>query len=95
MMQEIDTSTSFSAWRTLSARVSLCRVSGIGWVIILREKSGREHVLEHVDLFFNDSSVTVAWYGKAWPCLAALSALDLCGVVPVFPDWPRPPAKNG
>ncbi|KAM5304287.1 F-box only protein 15 isoform 7-T12 [Glossophaga mutica] len=71
------------------------RMSGISWVIILREKSGKEHVLEHVDLFINDSSVTIAWYGKAWPCLAALSTLDLCGVLPVFADWPKPPAKNG
>ncbi|XP_053520336.1 F-box only protein 15 isoform X2 [Artibeus jamaicensis] len=71
------------------------RISGIGWVIILREKSGREHVLEHVDLLINESSVTIAWYGKAWPCLAALSTLDLCGVMPVFTDWPKPPTKNG
>ncbi|XP_036891667.1 F-box only protein 15 isoform X3 [Sturnira hondurensis] len=71
------------------------RISGIGWVIILREKSGREHVLEHVDLFINESSVTISWYGKAWPCLATLSTLDLCGVMPVFMDWPSPPTKNG
>ncbi|XP_045706273.1 F-box only protein 15 isoform X1 [Phyllostomus hastatus] len=71
------------------------RVSGVGWVVVLRETSGREHVLEHADLFLNDSSVTVAWHGKAWPPLAALAALDLCGVVPVFADWPKPPAKHG
>ncbi|KAM7125208.1 F-box only protein 15 isoform 2-T2 [Molossus nigricans] len=71
------------------------RISGLGWVIILKEESGKEHVLEHVDLFINDSSVTIVWYGKNWPCLAALSTLDLCGVTPVFMDRSKPTTKNG
>ena len=95
MTHKIDVSTFFPARQTFSACFSFCRISGVGWVIVLREKSGREHVLEHVDLFINDSSVTIVWYGKAWPCLAALSTLDLCGVMPVFMDWPRSPTKNG
>ncbi|XP_054439355.1 F-box only protein 15 [Pteronotus mesoamericanus] len=70
------------------------RMSGLGWVIILEEKSGKEYIMEHVDLYMNDSSVTIVWYGKNWPCLTTLSTLDLCGVTPVFRDWPKPPTKN-
>ncbi|XP_027259539.1 F-box only protein 15 isoform X11 [Cricetulus griseus] len=62
------------------------RVFGLHFAIILREKSGKEHVMQHVDLSFNDTSVTVVWYDKNWPHLAKLSTLDLCGVTPVFAD---------
>ncbi|KAI5931700.1 F-box only protein 15 [Manis javanica] len=71
------------------------KISGLGWVIILKEKSGREHVLKHVDLSINDASATAVWYGKHWPRLAALSGLDLCGVMPVFMHRPKTPSKNG
>ncbi|XP_007950916.2 F-box only protein 15 [Orycteropus afer afer] len=71
------------------------RISGLGWVIILRDKSGKEHVTEFVDLSINDTSVTVVWYGKNWPRLATLSTLDLCGVTPVFMDRYKPPFKDG
>ncbi|XP_069323972.1 F-box only protein 15 [Eulemur rufifrons] len=70
------------------------RKSGLGWAIILKEKSGKEYIMEHVDLSINDTSVTVLWYGKDWPCLASLSTLDLCGVTPVFMDWYKTPTKN-
>nr|XP_004654697.2 F-box only protein 15 [Jaculus jaculus]XP_044991107.1 F-box only protein 15 [Jaculus jaculus]XP_044991108.1 F-box only protein 15 [Jaculus jaculus] len=71
------------------------RISGLGWAIVLKEKSGREHIIQHADLSLNDTSVTVSWYGKNWPCLAALSTLDVCGVTPVFMDRYKPPAKYG
>ncbi|XP_045646221.1 F-box only protein 15 [Ursus americanus] len=71
------------------------RISGLGWVIILKEKNGREYIMEHIDLSVNDSSVTVMWYGKTWPQLATLSTLDLCGVTPVFMDRSKTPSKNG
>ncbi|EPY78606.1 hypothetical protein CB1_001033012 [Camelus ferus] len=71
------------------------KISGLGWVIILREKSGREYVMEHVDLSINDSSVTILWFGRDWPRLATLSTLDLCGVMPVFMDQSKTPTKNG
>ncbi|XP_012881562.1 PREDICTED: F-box only protein 15 [Dipodomys ordii] len=71
------------------------KISGLSWAIILREKSGKEYVLQHVDLSFNDTSVTVVWYGKTWPHLATLSTLDLCGMTPVFMDRYKPPVKNG
>ncbi|XP_042817324.1 F-box only protein 15 isoform X4 [Panthera tigris] len=71
------------------------RISGLGWVIILREKNGKEYIMEHIDLSINDSSVTIMWYGKPWPRLATLSTLDLCGVTPVFMDQSKTPSKNG
>ncbi|KAF6302865.1 F-box protein 15 [Rhinolophus ferrumequinum] len=71
------------------------KISGLGWVIILKEKSGREYVMDHVELSVNDSSVTIVWYGKNWPRLATLSTLNLCGVTPVFMDRSKIPTKNG
>lgn len=73
---------------------SFFRISGLGWVIIVKEKSGKEYTMEHVDLSINDSSVTIVWYGKNWPSLATLSTLDLCGVTPVFMDRSKIPTKN-
>ncbi|XP_008072122.1 F-box only protein 15 isoform X2 [Carlito syrichta] len=70
------------------------RMSGLGWAIILKEKSGKEYIMEHVDLSINDTSVTVGWYGKNWPCLASLSTLYLYGVTPVFRDWYKNPTQN-
>ncbi|KAB0361004.1 hypothetical protein FD754_005160 [Muntiacus muntjak] len=69
------------------------RMSGLGWVIILRGDDGREYTMEHTHLSFNDSSVTVMWYSKAWPPLATLSTLDLCGVTPVFMGQSRTPTR--
>ncbi|XP_045313151.1 F-box only protein 15 isoform X1 [Leopardus geoffroyi] len=71
------------------------RISGLGWVIILKEKNGKEYIMEHIDLSINDSSVTIMWYGKTWPRLATLSTLDLCGVTPAFMDQSKTPSKNG
>ncbi|XP_036740051.2 F-box only protein 15 isoform X2 [Manis pentadactyla] len=71
------------------------KISGLGWVIILKEKSGKEHILKHVDLSINNASAAAVWYGKHWPRLAALSGLDLCGAMPVFMHWPKTPSKNG
>ncbi|XP_066102489.1 F-box only protein 15 isoform X1 [Saccopteryx bilineata] len=71
------------------------RLLGLSWVILLREKGGKEHVLEHADLCMNDSAVMAVWHGKDWPRLAALASLDLCGVTPIFMDRSKSPAKNG
>ncbi|XP_004745693.1 F-box only protein 15 isoform X2 [Mustela putorius furo] len=71
------------------------RISGLCWVIILKAKNGQEYVMEHTDVSVHDSSVTILWYGKNWPQLAMLAALDLCGVTPVFMDRSKAPSKNG
>ncbi|XP_004640237.2 F-box only protein 15 [Octodon degus] len=70
------------------------RISGLGWAIILRESNGREYILPHVDLSLNDTSITLVWYGKNWPCLATLSTLNLCGMTPVFMDRYKASAKK-
>ncbi|XP_053427901.1 F-box only protein 15 isoform X2 [Nycticebus coucang] len=70
------------------------RKSGLGWAIILKEKNGKEYVIKHVDLSINDTSVTVVWHGKNWPCLASLSTLELYGLTPVFMDWSKIPTRN-
>uniref|UniRef100_A0A8C2VF16 F-box only protein 15 n=2 Tax=Chinchilla lanigera TaxID=34839 RepID=A0A8C2VF16_CHILA len=71
------------------------RISGLGWAIILKEKNGREYIMSHVDLSLNDTSITVVWYDKNWPCLATLSTLNLYGMTPLFMDRYKDSAKNG
>ncbi|XP_006897300.1 PREDICTED: F-box only protein 15 [Elephantulus edwardii] len=71
------------------------RVSGLGWVIILRDKSGKEYITERADLAVNDTSITITWYCRNWPPLTTLSTLDLCGVTPVFMDQNKLPSRNG
>ncbi|XP_021070447.1 F-box only protein 15 isoform X2 [Mus pahari] len=60
------------------------RTSGLGWTVILREASGKEHTMKHSDLSLNDTSVTVFWHDKKWPHLDTLSTLELYGTIPVF-----------
>ncbi|XP_038602392.1 F-box only protein 15 isoform X2 [Tachyglossus aculeatus] len=71
------------------------KVSGLKWVMVLKERNGKEHIMEQTETFLNDSSVTVVWYGQSWPPFALLSAIDLCGVTPVFLDRCMVHTRNG
>ncbi|NXA48170.1 FBX15 protein, partial [Nothocercus julius] len=71
------------------------RASGLSWVIVLKDRNGKEHVMEQADLSFKDTSVTIFWYSAHWPCLNILSTLELCGVTPLFPDRNRGANANG
>ncbi|XP_010007119.1 PREDICTED: F-box only protein 15 [Chaetura pelagica] len=68
---------------------------GLSWIIVLEDKSGKEHVMEKRSLSFKHTSVTILWYGTNWPCLDVLSTLKLFGVMPLLPDKSRAPSKNG
>ncbi|KGL84111.1 F-box only protein 15, partial [Tinamus guttatus] len=71
------------------------RASGLSWIIVLKDKNGKEHVMEQADLSFKDTSVTIFWYSAYWPCLNILSTLELCGVTPLLPDQNRGTNTNG
>ncbi|XP_027678188.2 F-box only protein 15 isoform X2 [Chelonia mydas] len=71
------------------------KTCSLNWVIVLKDRNGKEHVMEQVDISFNDTSVTVFWYGTNWPCLDTLSTLELCGVTPLLLDQCKVPPKNG
>uniref|UniRef100_A0A8C7EED2 F-box protein 15 n=1 Tax=Nothoprocta perdicaria TaxID=30464 RepID=A0A8C7EED2_NOTPE len=71
------------------------RASGLSWVIVLKDTSGKEHVMEQADLSFKDTSVTIFWYSAHWPCLNILSTLELCGVTPLLPNQNRGANTNG
>ncbi|NXC26952.1 FBX15 protein, partial [Campylorhamphus procurvoides] len=71
------------------------KVSGLSWIIVLKDKNGKEHVIEKANLSFKDTSVTILWYSTNWPCLDVVSTLKLFGVTPLFPDQSKPPNKNG
>ncbi|KAF4801308.1 F-box protein 15 [Turdus rufiventris] len=71
------------------------KVSGLCWIIVLKDKNGKEHIVEKPKLSFKDTSVTIFWYGTDWPCLDILSTLKLFGVTPLLPDQRIPPNKNG
>ncbi|NXG53604.1 FBX15 protein, partial [Psilopogon haemacephalus] len=70
------------------------RAAGLSWMIVLKEKSGREHLKEKRKVSFQDTSLTILWYGITWPCLDVLSALRLHGVVPLFPQGKRGPCYH-
>ncbi|XP_071660393.1 F-box only protein 15 isoform X3 [Patagioenas fasciata] len=65
------------------------------WIVVLKDKNGKEHVMEKANLSFKDTSVTILWYSTNWPCLDILSTLKLFGVTPLLPDQSRAPSKNG
>ncbi|NWV36424.1 FBX15 protein, partial [Grantiella picta] len=71
------------------------KVYGLNWTIVLKDKNGKEHVMEKPKLSFRNTSVTILWYGTGWPCLDNLSTLKLFGVTPLLSDQSRPPTKNG
>ncbi|XP_055654813.1 F-box only protein 15 isoform X1 [Falco peregrinus] len=71
------------------------KASGLSWIIVLKDKNGKEHVMEKADLSFKDTSVAILWYGTSWPCLDILSTLKLFGLMPLLPDQSRAPRKNG
>lgn len=71
------------------------RASGLSWIIVLKDKNEKEHVMEMAHLSFKDMSVSIYWYGTSWPCLDVLSTLKLFGVIPLLPDQSTAPSKNG
>ncbi|NWS74024.1 FBX15 protein, partial [Crotophaga sulcirostris] len=71
------------------------KASGLSWIIVLKDKNGKENVMEKASLSFKDTSVTILWYSTSWPCLDVLSTLKLFGVTPLLPDRNRTSSKNG
>ncbi|KAM6283286.1 F-box only protein 15 isoform 2-T2 [Porphyrio hochstetteri] len=71
------------------------KASGLSWIIVLKDKNGKEHVMEKAKLSFKDTSVTILWNSASWPCLDILSSLKLFGVMPLFPNQSKAASKNG
>ncbi|NXD81552.1 FBX15 protein, partial [Halcyon senegalensis] len=71
------------------------KASGLSWIIVLKDKYGKEHVMEKAKLAFKDTSLTILWYSTDWPCLGILSTLRLFGVMPLLPDQSRAHNKKG
>ncbi|KAM4689162.1 F-box only protein 15 [Discoglossus pictus] len=71
------------------------KMSGLIWAITLKDANGKEHVIEQMDIFFRDTSLTVMWRGVVWPSLDSMTTLQLHGVTPVIFDKCMLPSKNG
>ncbi|NXI51046.1 FBX15 protein, partial [Chloroceryle aenea] len=71
------------------------KASGLSWIIVLKDRYGKEHIMEKAKLAFKDTSVTILWYSTNWPCLDILSTLKLFGVMPLLPDQSRAQSKKG
>ncbi|XP_071593147.1 F-box only protein 15 isoform X5 [Heliangelus exortis] len=71
------------------------KVYGLSWIIVLKDKNGKEHVVEKTNLSFKHTSLTILWYSTDWPHLNILSTLKLFGVMPLLPEKRRAPSKNG
>lgn len=71
------------------------KCSRLRWMIVLKDRNGKEHVTDQSDISFNEMSVTVCWYSTQWPCLDTLSSLQLCGVTPILLGEGNAFLKNG
>ncbi|MEE6464623.1 hypothetical protein FKM82_006305 [Ascaphus truei] len=71
------------------------KMSGLIWAINFKDRSGKENVIEQMDISYSDTSLTVVWYGLVWPSLGSLAKLQLHGVTPVLFDKCMFPTKNG
>uniref|UniRef100_UPI00398EF6D3 F-box only protein 15 n=1 Tax=Pristiophorus japonicus TaxID=55135 RepID=UPI00398EF6D3 len=67
---------------------------GITWVVVLRERNGKEHVQEQSMASFGDTSATVCWNSVVCPPLSNLKALCVYGVTPLLAPS-KTPAMNG
>ncbi|NXG11570.1 FBX15 protein, partial [Sakesphorus luctuosus] len=71
------------------------KVSGLSWIIVLKDKNGNEYVIEKANLSLKDTSVTILWCSTNWPGLDVVSTLKLFGVMPLIPDLSKLPNKYG
>ncbi|XP_063155111.1 F-box only protein 15 [Candoia aspera] len=71
------------------------KISGLRWVILLKDRNGKEHEMDQADISFNETSVTVYWYSNRWPLLDTVSTLQLFGVMPVLLGKDKVHNKNG
>ncbi|XP_051879265.1 F-box only protein 15 isoform X2 [Pristis pectinata] len=74
--------------------VSNDKALGITWMIVLRERTGKEHVQEQSKACFSDTSATLCWNDAVWPPRSSLKALCVYGVTPLFPPS-KTPTKHG
>ncbi|XP_062986576.1 F-box only protein 15 isoform X2 [Elgaria multicarinata webbii] len=68
---------------------------GLRWIIILKDRNGKEHIRDQADISLNETSVTVFWDGVRWPPLDTLSSLQLFGVTPVLLGKGKVHLNNG
>ncbi|NXU54491.1 FBX15 protein, partial [Turnix velox] len=66
----------------------------LSWIVVLKDRNGKEHVMEKANLSFKDTSVAILWYSTNWPRLDNLLALKLFGVMPLLPGQSRDSSKN-
>ncbi|XP_039190312.1 F-box only protein 15 isoform X2 [Crotalus tigris] len=71
------------------------KISGLRWVILLKDQNEKEHEIDQADISFNETTVTVYWYNNKWPPLDTLSTLQLFGVTPVLLGEDKVHNSNG
>ncbi|KAM3839685.1 F-box only protein 15 [Vipera latastei] len=71
------------------------KISGLRWVIVLKDHNEKEHEMDQADISFNETTVTVYWYNNKWPPLDTLSTLQLFGVTPVLLGEDKVHNSNG
>ncbi|KAG9479120.1 hypothetical protein GDO78_012666, partial [Eleutherodactylus coqui] len=69
--------------------------SGLTWALTFLDVYGKETVLEHTDVSFRDSSLTLTWNSYIWPELQSLRKIQLHGITPVLTDKCYKTIKNG
>ncbi|KAM8966930.1 F-box only protein 15 [Pelodytes ibericus] len=71
------------------------KMSGLRWAITFKDRSGREYVIEKMDVFFRHTSLTLYWDCLFFPCLKFVTTVKLHGITPALLDKCMPPSKNG
>nr|XP_033790175.1 F-box only protein 15 isoform X2 [Geotrypetes seraphini] len=68
---------------------------GLKWTITFKDKIGKEFAIDQKEVTFNDTSVTVFWYGSVWPQLRLQTSLQIYGVMPVLLNCSKTFSKSG
>ncbi|XP_044149118.1 F-box only protein 15 [Bufo gargarizans] len=71
------------------------KMSGLTWALRFLDVHGKETVIEHTDVHFRDSSLTVTWNSYLWPEFCSLIKVQLHGITPLLTDKCPKPIKNG
>ncbi|XP_030044733.1 F-box only protein 15-like, partial [Microcaecilia unicolor] len=71
------------------------KAAGLKWTITFKDKIGKEYEIEQREVTFNDTSLTVFWYGSVWPPLRFQMSLQIHGVMPVLLNCTKSSTKNG
>ncbi|KAM5158009.1 F-box only protein 15 isoform 2-T3 [Mantella aurantiaca] len=67
----------------------LIKMSGLIWSLTFGDINGKETIIEHNNIMFRDTSLTVCWNRYIWPDFQTLTTLQLHGITMIQTDCLR------